>query len=92
MNPYTPAYEYQLAHIHEDKGPQTNVASVLLMCITTGAVVLRLVAQRMVQRSLAWDDYCAIIALASKSSGVRVQSLISSLGNGSGALWYSYSM
>jgi len=71
MDPNTPAYQYQLAHIQEDKGPQTNVASILLMCISTGAVVLRLIAQRMVKRSLALDDYCAIVALASISFYVK---------------------
>lgn len=64
MSGRTPAYDYQLAHINEDKGPRTIAASGLLIAITTLAVVLRLLAQRIVKSSFTSDDYCAILALA----------------------------
>ncbi|KAL8788889.1 MAG: hypothetical protein Q9213_001412 [Squamulea squamosa] len=63
MTDRTPAYDYQLAHINEDKGPQTIAASSILIVVTTIAVVLRLVAQRIVKPSFTADDYCALGAL-----------------------------
>jgi len=65
MSTNSPAYNYQLAHIHEDKGPQTITASALLISITILAVLLRLTAQRIVKSSLTADDYCAVLALVS---------------------------
>ena len=65
MNTHTPAYQYQLAHINEDKGPRTIAASITLMGITSLAVALRLTAQRMVKSSFTGDDYCAVLALGS---------------------------
>ncbi|KAL9078884.1 MAG: hypothetical protein Q9157_002179 [Trypethelium eluteriae] len=63
MNPSSPAYQSQLAHIDQDKGPRTISASGILIGITTIAVTGRLVAQRLVKPSLLADDYCVIIAL-----------------------------
>lgn len=63
MSDRTPAYNSQLAHIGEDKGPQTIAASSVLIVITTVAVVLRLVAQRIVKPSFTADDCCAFGAL-----------------------------
>ncbi len=65
MSAQTPAYNYQLAHIHEDKGPRTVAASGFLIGVTTLAVVLRLLAQRIVKPSFTADDYCAFFALVS---------------------------
>ena len=64
MSAQTPAYKYQLAHINEDKGPQTIAVSGFLIAITTLAVVLRLLAQRIVKSAFTADDYCAFVALA----------------------------
>ena len=63
MSAQTPAYIHQAAHIHEDKGPRTVAASGFLIAITTLAVVLRLLAQRIVKPSFTADDYCAFFAL-----------------------------
>ena len=65
MSSHIPGYEYQLAHIHDDKGPRTIAASGVLIAATTLAIVLRLLAQRMVKSALTLDDYCAIAAWAS---------------------------
>ena len=64
MSDHIPSYNYQLAHIHENKGPQTIAASGILIAVSTIAVILRLLAQRMVKRSFTADDYCAFAALA----------------------------
>lgn len=64
MSAQTPAYNDQLAHLHEDKGPRTIAASGVLIALTTLAVVLRLLAQRIVKPSFTTDDYCAFAALA----------------------------
>ena len=63
MNNQTPAYEYQLAHIDEDKGPQTIAATIVLMVICSVAVALRILAQRIVKSSFTADDYCIFAAL-----------------------------
>ncbi|KAL8898830.1 MAG: hypothetical protein Q9207_006508 [Kuettlingeria erythrocarpa] len=63
MSEKSPAFESQVAHINEDKGPQTVAASIVLMVSTTTAVVLRLVAQRIVKPTFTADDYCALGAL-----------------------------
>lgn len=64
MSAHTPAYNDQLAHVHDNKGPQTIAASGILIAITTLAVVLRILAQRVVKPSFTADDYCAFVALA----------------------------
>ncbi|KAG7005424.1 hypothetical protein G7Y79_00020g049520 [Physcia stellaris] len=63
MNNQTPAYEYQLAHIDEDKGPQTVAATIVLIVVSSVAVALRLIAQRIVKASFTADDYCIFAAL-----------------------------
>ena len=95
MTTHTPAYEYQLAHINEDKGPRTIAASGILIFITTFAVMLRLIAQRIVKSKPTADDICAILAL------VSAQSFLSSTADSSDShalgllhrpLWGSYRM
>ena len=71
MTTHSPAYNYQLAHIGQNKGPQTLAASGILIAATTLAVVLRLLAQRIVKPSFTADDYCAFAALVCTPSLVR---------------------
>ena len=79
MSGRAPAYDYQLAHINEDKELRTIFASGLLIAITTLAVVLRLMAQRIVKSSFTSNDYCAILALACNRRRIGHYDFISDL-------------
>ena len=52
----------------EDRGPPMFAASIALTVLAGMAVVLRLIAQRMVISSLTLDDYAIVCGLVSATS------------------------
>ena len=47
----------------ENRGPPTMAAIIALTVLASAAVILRLIAQRMVVPSLALDDYAIVLGL-----------------------------
>lgn len=47
----------------ENRGPPMMAASIALTVLAGVAVILRLIAQRMVRRSLVLDDYAIVLGL-----------------------------
>lgn len=55
--------EYELAHIHDNRGPDMIVSTVICIALASVAVVLRFYARRLSKAQLWFDDYMMIVAL-----------------------------
>ena len=60
----TAEFQYQLAHLHDDRGRNNYYAVILLfVLLATIAVALRLLSRRRMKTSWASDDYTIVAAL-----------------------------
>lgn len=59
------ALAYQQAHINEDRGPALAAAFIVLMTLATLAVILRLLARRLIKAPLKADDWTMVLSLVS---------------------------
>ncbi len=57
------ALQYQLDHVHDDRGPEMVVSVIVVSVLAVLAVALRLVCRRQLKVSMSWDDYTIIIGL-----------------------------
>lgn len=57
------ALQYQLDHIHDNRGAETVVSVTIVSVLAVLAVALRLVCRRQMKVTLSWDDYTIIIGL-----------------------------
>ena len=63
MASQTAEIQYQLEHWADDRGPAIIAGSIALIVITFFAVVLRLVAQKLIKPKFDIDDYLILGAL-----------------------------
>ena len=59
---------YQLTHLQDSRGWEVITLNVVMVTLSTIAVVLRLVARRVVSVPLSWDDFLIIFALVRLTS------------------------
>ena len=68
-SPLSPAeIEYEVAHIHDNRGPDIVISSAVCIGLAIAAVCLRLAGRRLSRAAILADDYMMVFALVSQSS------------------------
>jgi len=63
-SPLMPAeIQYEIAHVHDDRGPDMVVSNVICISLACVAVLLRLIARRLSKAKIWFDDYMIVVAL-----------------------------
>ena len=70
----TSTEENNPAYWNQNKGPRIAKTSIALIVLSTTAVFLRLVAQRLVQRAFAADDYLILFTWVRTDSKTKPDS------------------